>query len=442
MASVILEPSRVCHVVAMPFPGRGHINPMMNLCKFLASKTDNILITFVVTEEWLGFIGAEPKPDQIRFATIPNVLPSELVRGADWTGFLKAVMTKLEAPFERLLDRLEPPANVIVSDTFLVWGVGVGNRRNVPVASFFPMSATMFSVIHGLHSMAQDGVFPVDLLEKGLERLENIPRISSKRLVKVFCLRNGGDHQQYAMDILMDAFSWIPKAQYLILASVYHLEAQVIDALKAKFSLRIYNIGPAIPYFKLGGNSSMGRSHNEEDYFDWLDRQPCNSVLYVSMGSFLSVSSAELNEIAAGLHDSDVPFLWVARGESSWLKEVCGDKGLVVPWCDQLTVLSHSSIGGFWSHCGWNSVQEGVFVGVPFLTFPFLVDQFLNTAVIVEDWKIGWRVKESLETFVTRDAIARLVQKIMDLESFEGKEMRIRVKELQTVCQHAIAKDG
>ncbi|GAV58676.1 hypothetical protein CFOL_v3_02209, partial [Cephalotus follicularis] len=136
-----------CHVVAMPFPGRGHINPMMNLCKFLASKTDNILITFVVTEEWLGFIGAEPKPDQIRFATIPNVLPSELVRGADWIGFMKAVSTKLEAPFERLLDRLEPPANVIVADTFLVWGVGVGNRRNVLVSSFFPMSATMFSVI-------------------------------------------------------------------------------------------------------------------------------------------------------------------------------------------------------------------------------------------------------------------------------------------------------
>ena len=55
------EPT-VCHVVAMPYPGRSHINAMMNLCKLLASKTADILISFVVTEEWLGFISSEPKP--------------------------------------------------------------------------------------------------------------------------------------------------------------------------------------------------------------------------------------------------------------------------------------------------------------------------------------------------------------------------------------------
>jgi hypothetical protein len=37
----------------------------------------------------------------------------------------------------------------------------------------------------------------------------------------------------------------------------------------------------------------------------------------------------------------------VARGETCMLKEICGDMGLVVPWCDQLMVLSHSSIGDF-----------------------------------------------------------------------------------------------
>jgi UDP:flavonoid glycosyltransferase YjiC (YdhE family) len=49
MNSVGLESTAVCHVVAMPFPGRGHINPMMNFCKLLASRKHDILITFVVT---------------------------------------------------------------------------------------------------------------------------------------------------------------------------------------------------------------------------------------------------------------------------------------------------------------------------------------------------------------------------------------------------------
>ena len=28
------------------------------------------------------------------------------------------------------------------------------------------------------------------------------------------------------------------------------------------------------------------------------------------------------------------------------LKEMCGDKGLVLQWCDQLRVLQHHAIGG------------------------------------------------------------------------------------------------
>ncbi|KAL6979041.1 7-deoxyloganetin glucosyltransferase [Sarracenia purpurea var. burkii] len=125
------------HVVAMPYPGRGHINPMMNLCNLLASRDHSVLVTFVVTEEWFGFLSSDDKPENIRFATIPNVIPSEIGRATDFPGFIEAVMTKLEEPFERLLDRLHPPTpTVIIYDTSLMWVIEVGNRRNIPVASF------------------------------------------------------------------------------------------------------------------------------------------------------------------------------------------------------------------------------------------------------------------------------------------------------------------
>ncbi|KAL0016230.1 hypothetical protein SO802_003299 [Lithocarpus litseifolius] len=128
----------------MPYPGRGHINPMMNLCKLLSSKKHHLLITFVVTEEWLGYIGPDPKPNNIRFASIPNVVPPESLRSADFTGFYAAVMTKMEAPFEELLDQLEHPVDAMLGDVELPWTISVGNRRNIPVASVSTMPAVFF----------------------------------------------------------------------------------------------------------------------------------------------------------------------------------------------------------------------------------------------------------------------------------------------------------
>ncbi|KAG2672995.1 hypothetical protein I3760_13G068800 [Carya illinoinensis] len=160
---LLTDSSVVCGVVAMPYPARGHINPMMNLCKQLVLKSPSIIVTFVVTEEWLGIIGEQTKPANIRFATIPNVIPSERVRGKDFPGFLEAISTKMEAPFEELLDRLKHPVSAIVADTYLVWAVEVGSRRNIPVASLMTMSATVFSVLHHLELLVQNGHFPVEL---------------------------------------------------------------------------------------------------------------------------------------------------------------------------------------------------------------------------------------------------------------------------------------
>ncbi|ERN01331.1 hypothetical protein AMTR_s00002p00256330 [Amborella trichopoda] len=96
------------HLAVVPYPGQGHINPMMRLCTRLASK--GLLMSIVVTEEWLGFItsGQEPSPN-LRLFSIPNVLPSELRHGADLTGFMEAVHTKMAEPVDWLIGSLEPP---------------------------------------------------------------------------------------------------------------------------------------------------------------------------------------------------------------------------------------------------------------------------------------------------------------------------------------------
>ncbi|KAL0436163.1 UNVERIFIED_CONTAM: UDP-glycosyltransferase 87A2 [Sesamum radiatum] len=376
------QPIPSCHVVAMPYPGRGHINPMLNLCKLVAESSGDIFITIVLTEEWLGFIGSMDKPPNISFAAIPNVVPSELVRSDDVYGFAMAVLTKMEEPFDRLLDELRlPPPVFIIADGFLPWAAEVAGRRNIPLAYMWPMSASVYTVFYHVDLLVQNGHFPVDLSVNGDAVVDYIPGLSPVRLADLPTIMRDQETALMFQKVLPNE----SKAKFLVFTSIYALESQVLDALKQKSIFSIYNIGPATSYFKL---KQISTSTTIDNYLKWLDSQPPSSVLYVSLGSFLSVSKTQAEEIALGLRRSGIRFLWVARHETSHLQEMCGEKGLVVEWCRQLEVLCHPSVGGYWSHCGWNSTKEAVLAGVPMLTSPILMDQLPNAKAM----EIGWRV--------------------------------------------------
>ncbi|ESQ56077.1 hypothetical protein EUTSA_v10025222mg [Eutrema salsugineum] len=422
----------------MPWPGRGHINPMMNLCKRLVLRDPNLHVTFVVTEEWLGLIGSDPKPDRIQFATLPNLIPSELGRANDFLGFIDAVHTRLEEPFERLLDRLNSPSpTVIIADTNVLWAVSVGTRRNIPVASLWTTSATILSLFLQSDLLQTHGHFPIEPSgSKEDEIVDYIPGLSPTRLGDLPQISHGFTHQ--AFNRFKPCFDQLSKAKYLLFPSVYELEPKAIDFFKSKFGFPVYSTGPLIPFDEVNNRS-------EPDYIKWLELQPKSSVLYISQGSFLSVSEAQMEEIVEGVRESRVRFIWVARGGESKLKEALeGSQGLVVSWCDQLRVLCHESVGGFWTHCGYNSTMEGIYSGKPMLTFPLFWDQSLNAKMIVDEWRIGMRIrsKKNAEVLIKRDEIKGLVKRFMDGESEEGKEMRRRVCDLSEICRRAVAKSG
>ena len=132
--------------MVMPYPGRGHINPLLNLCHVLSYKSLTTVFTVVLTEEWSELIGSDPKPANVRFAIIPNVVPSEINRGTDPIGFFIAAQNNMEIPFDLLLDNMEQPVNLIIADATLKWTLNVGIRRNIPVAAYWPMSASMFTM--------------------------------------------------------------------------------------------------------------------------------------------------------------------------------------------------------------------------------------------------------------------------------------------------------
>ncbi|RHN56746.1 putative crocetin glucosyltransferase [Medicago truncatula] len=283
------------------------------------------------------------------------------------------------------------------------------------------------------------------MTENGDKRVCYIPGISSTRLAD-FALNDDSNRSKQMMQYFLKGFEWIHKAQYLLFSSIYELESQAIDVLKSKLPLPIYTIGPTIPKFSLIKNDPKPSNTNHSYYIEWLDSQPIGSVLYIAQGSFFSVSSAQIDEIAAALCASNVRFLWIARSEASRLKEICGahHMGLIMEWCDQLRVLSHPSIGGFWSHCGWNSTKESLVAGVPFLTLPIYIDQPFNSKMMVEDWKVGCRVKEDVkrDTLVKKDKIVKLVHEFMDLDGELTRDIRERSKKLQKICLNSIANGG
>ncbi|XP_068662161.1 UDP-glycosyltransferase 87A1-like [Aristolochia californica] len=445
-----------CHVVAVPYPGMGHVNPMMNLCELLATR--GLAITFVVTEEWLEYIASEgSKSSTIQLRSIPNVIPLERNRGADFAGFVEAVNTKMEDPLERLLDQLSRPIHCIIADAQMPWVVDVGTRRSIPVASVWTMAPSVFSLLYHFHLFISNRHFPLhNFVHERLtencpggedERVKYIPGIASIRLADLYSiftlasLRSPGS----GPNILERAINTVraaTKASYLLSATCYEFDTYAEDTLSSKLPLPVYNVGPCIPYMKLSTSADPGDSN----YYNWLNNQPRKSVLYVSLGSFLRTSASQMEELAKGLRDSNVRCLWVGRGDVRRLQEMMSGENemrLVVRWCDQLNVLSHASVGGFLTHCGWNSTMEGVFSGVPMLTFPLFWDQYPNSKLIVEDWGVGMRLKTKVgEDVVESYEIAELVQRFMALDGEESNEMRRRSRELQKICRRAVEKDG
>ncbi|XP_074295692.1 UDP-glycosyltransferase 73B1-like [Silene latifolia] len=157
-----------------------------------------------------------------------------------------------------------------------------------------------------------------------------------------------------------------------------------------------------------------------------------------------------MDEIALGLDSAGHPFIWVVRSSSwtppaEWEERVKG-RGLVIrEWVDQRSILAHPAIGGYLSHCGWNSVLESLSMGVPILTWPMGADQSLNTKLVVHVLKAGLAMDSTLDEVRKEgviygcNAISSGVTELMSGES--GRLARKRGEEIGLMARNAVKKD-
>ncbi|RVX01854.1 UDP-glycosyltransferase 2 [Vitis vinifera] len=117
------------------------------------------------------------------------------------------------------------------------------------------------------------------------------------------------------------------------------------------------------------------------------------------------------------------------------------DRGyLVKSWAPQVAVLSHDSVGGFVTHCGWNSILESVCAGVPMVAWPLYAEQKMNRVILVEEFKVALPVNQLENDFVTANELENRVTELMN--SDKGKALRDRVIAMRDGAKAAMREDG
>ncbi|KAL5861585.1 hypothetical protein ACOSQ4_002881 [Xanthoceras sorbifolium] len=243
-----------------------------------------------------------------------------------------------------------------------------------------------------------------------------------------------------AFDLLVNQFSNINDADWVLFTTFYKLEEKVVEWMAKLWKMG--TIGPTLPSMyldkRLDDDKDYGISlfkPKTSAFMSWLNDKPSGSVVYVSFGSIAVLKQDQMGELAWGLKGSNCYFLWVVR-ESEETKlpknfiEETSEKGLLVNWCPQLEVLAHESIGCFVTHCGFNSILEALSLGVAMVAMPQWTDQPTNAKYVEDVWGTGMRALSDEKGIVGRQVVEKCIKEVIRRE---GEKDERECKEMEEI---------
>ncbi|XP_004304453.1 PREDICTED: UDP-glycosyltransferase 86A1-like [Fragaria vesca subsp. vesca] len=453
------------HAIMVPLSLQGHVNPFTHLAMKLASN--GFTITFVNTEYFhhqitkskLNNTAQEQEQDDIfaaaretgldiRYRTVSDGFPLSFNRFQNLDQSLEGAIHVFPAHIDELVGDLvqsDPSINCLIADTFHTWTAMIANKHNLINISFWTEPALVLNIYYHLDLLVKHGHFGChDNCEDTIDYIPGVQAIEPKDLTSHLHITNTSDPM---LRIVKKAFREAKRADFILCNTVQELEAESLSTLQDKQPT--YAIGPVFPTEPTKSVVATNLM-SEIDCTQWLKTKPQGSVLYVSFGSYCQVTKNEFEEIAQGLLLSKVSFIWVLRPDTISYEEEgyivpfgfedqISDRGLMVPWCSQIEVLSNPAIGGFLTHCGWNSILESMWFGVPMLCFPISTDQFTNRKLVVDDWRIGLNLCDRKP--IARLEVAHKVNRLMNGNLGDGI-LQKEIKKAKQTLEDALSANG
>ncbi|OIS99984.1 PREDICTED: beta-D-glucosyl crocetin beta-1,6-glucosyltransferase-like [Nicotiana attenuata] len=445
-------------VLMFPWLAYGHISPYLNIAKklidkdfyiYLCSTPINLnLIKQKIPQNYSLSIDLVelhlPKlPELPPIYHTTNGLPPHLISA------LRIAFNMSKPEFSKILQKIKP--DLLIYDMLPPWAEEVATlSHNVPAVMLLTSGAAAFS--HVLHSHKNSSIefpFPALYLSKiEQQQFQVIMEQATKEK----------DHEDKLLHPLL---AEIGNSKRIILMSTSKaIEAKYIDYITELSHWKVVPTG-----YPIQDHDPMNIQDDDDDLIDWLGTKNERSTVFVSFGSEYLLSKEDFEEIAFGLELSQVNFIWVVRfhkEEEAILERVLpkdflekiGDRGKVVDgWVPQQRILNHSSIGGFVSHCGWNSVMESIEFSVPIIAMPMHIDQPINARLMVELGAAVEIVKDE-EGKIGRQEVAQVIRGVIcekngeslrkkvrhiseNFKSVRGEEMDAAVEVIIKICKNS-----
>ncbi|XP_022762349.1 scopoletin glucosyltransferase-like [Durio zibethinus] len=459
------------HIFFFPKLAHGELIPIIDMARLFARQA-GVKATIVTTQLNASFfsqtieserkLGVDIDIHMIKFPFMEAGLPEGCENFSSTTSqemglkFIKAVVSLLQQPLEQILEDCRP--NCLVADAVFPWATEVARKLGIPRLVFHGTSYFTLSVFDSLLRYE-----PQKNVTSDYEPFEvpGIPdKIEMTRLQQPDELRERVDDE--IKKLMYQALESEITSYGVIMNSFQELEPAYVEHYRKVMGRKTWCIGPlSLCNRNTEDKSQRGNTASIDpvECFSWLDSKKHNSVLYICFGSLSCFSAAQLYEIAKGLEASGQDFIWVVEkkmnkeDKEKWLPEGFEErmegKGLIIRgWAPQVLILDHEAVGGFMTHCGWNSTMESITAGVPMVTWPLSNEQFYNEKLVTLILKVGigvgaqewsdWMVEKKL--LVTKENIAKAVTQLMVGE--EANDIRNRASALKEMAKRAVEEAG